>query len=162
MTSPIKTRALAVAAAVAILGSTVAAGPALAHKGFGPKGSTTATEKVAKVADRLATFLAGLVKSGTITQAQADAIVAAKKSDIEARAAKMEQFRTEAKKLAATAHGYATVAEFDAAIAAKTVKPLTAEQRTALKAQMDALAQSLGLDHAPKGFGMGKGKGKRH
>ena len=153
----LKTRALAVTAAVALLGSTVAAAPALAHKGFGP-GGITAAEKATKVADRLGTFLAELVKSGTITQAQADAIVAAKKATIEAMSVKVEQFRVEAKKLAAAAHGYATVAEFDAAKAAKTLTKLTAEKKAELKTKLDALALSLGLDQMPKGKAKGFGK----
>lgn len=149
-----KKRALAVTAAVAILGSTVAA-PAFAHnKGNGLGGLTTA-EKVTKVTDRLTTFLATMVKNGTITQAQADAIVAAKKADLEAMGAKVTQFQAQAKVIAAAAHGFSTVAAFEAAIAAKTLTPLTAEQRTALKAKLDALAASLGLDRTPKGFALG-------
>jgi cell division protein FtsB len=152
-----KTRALAVTAAIAILGSSVAAAPAFAHNKGKGLGGLTATERVTKVTDKLTTFLATMVKNGTITQAQADAMIAAKKADLEAMSTKVTQFQTEAKKLAAEAHGYATVADFDAAIAAKTVTRLTDAQKAELKTKLVALAQSLGLDRTPKGYGLGKG-----
>jgi 2-oxoglutarate dehydrogenase complex dehydrogenase (E1) component-like enzyme len=144
-----KTRALAVTAAVAILGSSVASAPAFAHKGMGP-GKVTAAEKVTKVTERLTSFLSELVKEGTITQAQADAIIAAKKVGLDARAAKFAEFQAKAKPLIAAAHGL-SVADYEAQRAARTLTKLTAEQRKALKAELTKLAQSLGLDGTPKG-----------
>lgn len=149
-----KLRAVALTAALAIVGTTLAAAPALAHKGFGAGKAITA-EKITKATDRMSNFLNGLVASGTITQAQADAILTAKKADLEARAAKVAEFQTKAKAIIAAAYGL-SVADFEAKAAAKTLPKLTVEQRTALKTQLDTLAQSLGLDRLPKGVGYGK------
>lgn len=139
-------RAMTITAATAgalVLGSTLAAVPASAHD-RGP--------------GRLAETLASSVAQGTITQAQADAILANVNADRTARQAKMEEFRTKAEPLIAAAHGL-TVEQFRAAKEARTLTKLTAEQRTALQTKLDALAGELGISPTPR---LGKGMGRDH
>lgn len=154
--SGLKTRAAALSVAVALLGSTAGVAPALAHNGFG-LGKVNAAGKAANALERLRTFLSGLVANGTITQVQADAILAAKKTDLDARVAKVVEFQTRAKPIIAAAYNL-SVADYEAKAANHTLPKLTADQRKALKAALDELAKSLGLDHAP----LGKAWKKRH
>lgn len=147
-----RSRLIAATTGVLLLAGSVAAIPASAHdRGTGS-------------ADRVKEMLAPFVTNGTITQAQLDAIVAAKAAEAAARAAKLTEFRTKAEPIIAAAHGL-TVEQFRAQRDAKTLTRLTAEQRTALNTQLRALATSLGLTDVPgiaKGAGFGKfGKGKR-
>lgn len=144
-------RAMSITAATAgalVLAGSVAALPASAHdRGAGP--------------GRLADVLASSVTKGTITQAQADAILANVDAERAARQAAMTEFRTKAEPLIAAAHGL-TVEKFREAKAARTLTPLTAEQRAALQTKLDALAAELGISPTPrlggKGAGMGHGR----
>lgn len=160
-TTPVK-RAIAAAAGALIVASTFAALPASAADNSSTTTSSTTAKKTP--AQRLSDFLAPLVTNGTITQAQADAIVAAKTAEAAARQAKQTEFRTKAEPIIAAAYGL-TVEKYREALSLRTLPKLTAEQRTALKTQLDALAKSLGLTEAPrfgKGSGKERGKGKRH
>lgn len=147
-----RSRLIAAATGALLLAGSVAAIPVSAHDRGTPS------------ADRVKELLAPFVTNGTITQAQVDAIVAAKAAEATARAAKLAEFRTKAEPIIAAAHGL-TVEQFKAQRDAKTLTRLTAEQRTALNAQLQTLATSLGLTEVPgiaKGAGYGKfGKGKR-
>lgn len=144
-----RSRLIAATAGAILLAGSVLAVPASAHdRGVGS-------------ADGVKELLAPFVTNGTITQAQLDAIVAARAAEATARAAKLAEFRTKAEPIIAAAHGL-TLEQFRAQRDAKTLTPLTAEKRTALNTELRALATSLGLTGVPKGAGHGKfGKGKR-
>lgn len=140
-----RSRLIAATTGVLLLAGSFAAIPASAH------------DRGAGSADRVKEMLAPFVANGTITQAQVDAIVAAKAAEATAREAKLTEFRTKAEPLIAAAHGL-TVEEFQAKKAARTLTPLTPEQRTALNTKLQELATSLGLTKVP---GLGKGAGYR-
>lgn len=145
-----RSRLIAATAGAVLLAGAVAAVPASAHTN-GAGGS----------ADRVKEMLAPFVANGTITQAQVDAIVAAKTAEAAARAAKLTEFNTKAEPIIAKAYGL-TVEQYREKLSLRTLPRLTTEQRTALNTELQTLATSLGLTGVPHGAGYGKfGKGKR-
>lgn len=130
-------RTLALIAAIAIAMAGTAA-PAVA----GPKGGPKSDQA-------FSSFMDQLVAKGTVTAAQAQAIIEAFKAKKAERHAKMEAFSEKADAIIAKVLGMTTEA-FRAARASRTLPLLTADQKSAIRAQLDALAASMGLPRPPK------------
>lgn len=152
-----------VAGSLLVAGSGLVAGIAMAGSASADDSvtsSTSAPTPGARVKDFMSTVLADLVGKGTITAAQRDAITAGIDAKVAADAQARAQFRTQADALIAKAHGL-SVEEFKVKREARTLTPLTQEQRTALEKELQALATSLGLPaDGPwmRGPGLGQGK----
>lgn len=135
-------RTIAVIAAVGIAFGTVAAPAVAAPK---PAKPAAADKELA-----FKSFLDQLVAKGTITSAQAEAIVIAMKEKRGERQAKMEAFSAKADALIAALLGM-TIEKFREARANRTLPTLTANQKAQIRIKLDELALSMGLPRAPKG-----------
>lgn len=156
--------AAVIAGSVLIAGSGLVAGVALGGTASAEDASTTTSSSTTDSTrptpgEHITTFmskvLADLVSKGTLTKAQGDAVTQGIKDRIAAQDALRAEFRTKAEALVAKAHGL-SVTQFREKRASRTLEPLTQEQRTTLREQLQALATELGLDEiGPHGMGFG-------
>ena len=154
-----------VAGSLLVAGSGLVAGIAMAGSASADDSVTSSSSEAnpgSRVKDFLASVLSGLVSKGTITQEQSDAITSGIDAKVAEQQKAMTEFRAKADELIAKAHGL-TVEQFKAQRQAHTLTPLTDAARTALQADLQALATSLGLPaDGPwmRGPGMGLGMGR--
>jgi polyhydroxyalkanoate synthesis regulator phasin len=139
-------RLLALITALAISATLGVAAPAVAAPKAGPssKGMSESGKDQA-----FSSLLDQLVAKGTITVAQATAIVEAMKAKKAERHAKMEAFAAKADVIIAGVLGL-SVEKFKEARATRSLPAPTAEQKSQIRSKLDALAVSMGLPKAPK------------
>lgn len=154
-----------VAGSLLVAGSGLVAGIALAGSANADDTVVASTQPSpgARIKDFLGSVLSGLVSKGTITQDQSDAIASGIDAKIAEQDKLMTEFRTKSEAIVAKAYGL-TVDQYREQLSLRTLPELTAEQRTQLQNDLQALATSLGLPaDGPwmRGPGLGMGGGHR-